>query len=168
MQQQNKTNEKHDMIKDKGIINIDGGHANTEELHDSIAHLPDGEYGYLIFNKEKNKALPQLKYLFGIVLKNIAEKLPDNPSPDALYKYFEEIYAPLRSCCINGERYEYFDLKNEPSKEMNNFIERVIHHAKTEWDISAIPTREELKSSGAKSPYIDAYASTWDNYSRKV
>ena len=131
--------------------------------------MPVGEYGYLLFDKERNKLLPQLKYLFGIVLKNISENLPDKPGVDALYKYFEEIYAPLRTCIINGEKYEYFDLKNENAKEMSDFIERVIQHAQTDFGISNLfPSRNELKAPEAKALYAEAYANTWEDYSRKI
>jgi hypothetical protein len=156
------------MIKRKGIINIQEGNADTEELLDSIEQLKDGEYGYLLFDKEKNNALPQLKYLFGIVLKRISDGLPDHPSVSALYSYFEEIYAPIRTDIIAGEKYEYFDLKTEKSIEVNDIIEKIIRHADTEWGIKEIPTRDELKAPEAKEVYTGAYASQWDNYSRKI
>lgn len=156
------------MIRSKGIINIQNNDADTQELLCSIDDLPDGEYGYLIFDKERSKALPQLKYLFGIVLKSISEKLSDHPPVDALYRYFEEIYAPMRTCNIQGEKYEYFDLKNEKSIEVNDIIEKIIHHAETEWGITGILKRDELKSPEAKEPYAEAYASQWENYSRKI
>ena len=156
------------MIKSKGIINISNGDADTKELLDSVGELKDGEYGYLLFDKERNKALPHLKYLFGIVLKTISDGLADHPPVDALYRYFEEIYAPIRTCEILGEKYEYFDLKNEKSIEVNDVIEKIIHHAATEWGITGILKRDELKAPEAKEPYLGAYASQWDNLSRKI
>jgi hypothetical protein len=44
------------MIKSKGIINIYNGNADKQELMVSVDELKDGEYGYLIFDKQKNKA----------------------------------------------------------------------------------------------------------------
>ena len=158
----------YEMIKCKGIINVQNDDADTQELMDSVRELGDGEYGYLLFDKEKNKALPHLKYLFGVVLKAISDGLPDHPPVDALYRYFEEIYAPIRTCEIRGEKYEYFDLKNEKSIEVNDIIEKIIHHATTEWGIKEILKRDDLKTPEAKAPYLDAYASQWDNYSRKI
>ena len=157
------------MIRNKGILNICDGYAQTRELKDALNNLPDGEYGYLLFDKERNKVLPLLKYLFGIVLKTISDNLPDKPSADQLYRYFEDIYAPVRTCCINGQNFDYYDLKNESTKEVNDFIERVINHAKDEFGISTvIPKRDELKAPEAKEAYTDAYARTWENYSRKI
>lgn len=156
------------MIRSKGIINIVNGDADKQELMDSVNELGDGEYGYLLFDKEKNKALSQLKYLFGIVLKQISDGLPDHPSVGALYSYFEEIYAPIRTDIIAGEKYEYFDLKSEKSIEMNDVIEKIIHHAETEWGITGILKRDELKAPEANEPYLGAYASQWDNFSRKI
>lgn len=156
------------MIKAKGIINVFDGDANTQELEEHIGKLEDGEYGYLIFDKEKNKALPQLKYLFGIVLKGISDQLPNHPPVDALYRYFEEIYAPIRVCDIQGEKYEYFSLKDETSFEVNDVIEKIIRHAETEWGVKNILRRDELKTPEARVPYANAYASQWENYSRKI
>jgi hypothetical protein len=156
------------MIRSKGIINVYNGNTDKKELMDSVYDLEDGEYGYLIFDKQNNKALPHLKYLFGIVLKEISDQLPGNPPVDALYRYFEEIYAPLRICEIRGEKYEYFDLKNEKSIEVNDVIEKIIHHAETEWGIKKILKKDELKAPEAKGPYMNAYANQWENYSRKI
>lgn len=156
------------MIKSKGIINVQNDGADTQELLCSVKELRDGEYGYLIFDKERNKALPHLKYLFGIVLKTISDNLPDHPTVDALYRYFEEVYAPIHTCKIHGEKYEYFDLKNEKSIEVNDVIEKIIRHAETEWGITGILTRDELKAPEAKELYAEAYAAQWENLSRKI
>ncbi|MDR1089800.1 MAG: hypothetical protein LBL79_01880 [Prevotella sp.] len=156
------------MIKSKGIIHVNNGNADKTELMDSVHELEDGEYGYLLFDKEPNKALPQLKYLFGIVLKRISDALPEHPSTGALYSYFEEIYAPVRTDIIAGEKYEYFDLKTEKSIEVNDIIEKIIRHAETEWGIKEIPARDELKAPEARELYAGAYASQWENYSRKI
>lgn len=109
-----------------------------------------------------------MKYLFGIVLKAISDDLPDHPPVDSLYRYFEEVYAPMHTCNIHGEKYEYFDLKNEKSIEVNDVIEKIIRHAETEWGITGILTRDELKAPEAKELYAEAYASQWENLSRKI
>lgn len=154
------------MIKIKGIVTVREGDADTHEL-DSLDNLPDGEYGFLIFDKQKNRSLPQLKYLFGVVLRTISDGLPDHPPVDALYRYFEEVYAPIHTCTIEGEKYEYFDLKNDKSIEMDDVIEKIIHHAATQWNIK-IPTREEIKAAEARELYAEAYAEMWKNHSRKI
>ena len=67
------------MIKKKGRVEVLCGEADTEELLDSLENLPDGEYKFLIYDEAKNRSLPQLKYLFGIVLKQISDALPEHP-----------------------------------------------------------------------------------------
>lgn len=154
-------------IRSKGIITINDGDADLDEFKESLYDLSDGEYGFLIFDKEKNKALPQLKYLNGVVLKKISDELPGHPSVSALYRYFEELYAPILKDEIDGETYEYFDLKGAKSSEMNEVIEKIIRHAKDKWDIEVI-TRDELKLPSASQPYADAYANQWKDYSRNI
>ena len=157
------------MIRAKGIIQVHNGYADTDELLDSVDELPDGEFGYLLFDKQKNRSLPQLKFLFGYLLKTLSEELPGNPSSEALYSYFEEIYAPIHSCKIPGEEeeFEYFDLKNEPAAEMDFVIQKIIHHAMSEWNIDLI-SRDRLKSAEAAEAYAGAYADQWKNLSRKI
>lgn len=111
-------------IKTKGIISIIDGEPSLNEFNENLTKLPDGEYGFMLFDKEKNKVLPQLKYLNGIVLKKISDEHPDHPSVSALYRYFEELYAPILSCELDNETYEYFDLKRAKSSEMNDVIEK--------------------------------------------
>ncbi|MBT9638199.1 hypothetical protein GPL01_04825 [Parabacteroides merdae] len=154
-------------IRSKGIVTVNNGDVDLNEFKESLYDLSDGEYGFLIFDKEKNKTLPQLKYLNGVVLKRISEELPGHPGISALYRYFEELYAPILKDEIDGETYEYFDLKSAKSSEMNEVIEKIIHHAKTKWNIEII-TRDELKLPSALEPYADAYASQWKDYSRKI
>ena len=158
------------MIKAKGVIEVHEGHADTDELLDSVDLLPNGEYGYLLFDKQKNRSLPQLKFLFGYLLKTISEKLEGHPEPEALYRYFEDLYAPIHTCKIPKEvsTYEYFDLKNESAAEIDFVIEKIIYHAKTEWGINDLLTRDELKASEAQEAYVGAYADTWKNYNRKL
>ena len=117
------------MIKKRGRVEILCGEADTEELLDSLENLPDGEYKFLIYDEAKNRSLPQLKYLFGIVLKQISDALPEHPKIDALYRYFEEVYAPIHVCTIAGEKYQYFDLKNEKPIELDNVIRKIVQHA---------------------------------------
>lgn len=155
------------MIKSKGIINKNDDYAETRELNEDVEALPTGEYGYLIFDKEKNKALPQLKYLFGYVLPEISKALPNELPVNAIYRFFEELYAPIHVCYINDEKFEYVDLKSEPIIEVNGFIEKIIHHAKAEWGIEILE-KNDLKSPDAKAPYTEAYANQWLDYSRKI
>ena len=157
------------MIKAKGIVEVHEGYADTDELMDSVDTLPNGQYGYLLFDKRKNRSLPQLKFLFGYLLKTLSEELEGHPEPEALYRYFEELYAPIHTCQIpnEAEPYEYFDLKNENAAEMDFVIEKVIHHAKSEWNIDLL-SRDQLKASEAQEAYAGAYAETWKNLSRII
>lgn len=41
------------MIRAKGIIEVREGYADTNELLDSVDELPNGEYGYLLFDKKR-------------------------------------------------------------------------------------------------------------------
>lgn len=157
------------MIRAKGIIDIHNGYADTSELLDSVDNLENGEYGYLLFDKQKNRSLPQLKFLFGYLLPTLSQKLEGNPEPEALYRYFEEIYAPIHSCKIPGEKqvFEYFDLKNENATEMDTVITKIIHHAMSEWNIDLL-SRDLMKTSEAQEAYAGAYAEMWKNYTRKI
>ncbi|MDR1459095.1 MAG: hypothetical protein LBI60_02650 [Bacteroidales bacterium] len=154
------------MIKKQGVIEIRNNNADTKELLDSVDELPEGDYEYLIYDKQKNRSLPQLKYLCGVVLKAISDKLPNHPPINALYSYFEEIYAPIKTVIIEGEKYEYFDLKTEKSIEMDDVIEKIIRHAATQWGITA-PSRDELKAPEAREAYMDAYTDMWKSFSYK-
>lgn len=151
------------MIRKKGLIEVLCGEADTEELLDSLENLPDGDYKFLIYDEAKNRSLPQLKYLFGIVLKTISESLPDHPQIDALYRYFEEVYAPIHVCRIAGEKFEYFDLKNEKPIELDNVIKKIVQHAATQWNIK-IEERDALKLPGAQEAYVDAYTEMWKHH----
>lgn len=150
-----------EMLKQQGVIEVHGGNADTRELMDSVAHLPkEGIFPFFIYDENKNRPLPQLKYLFGTVLRTISDKLPGHPPVESLYRYFEEVYAPIHTAYINGEKFEYFDLKSEKSIEMNDVIDRIIHHAASEWGIE-IPKRDSLMAPEAKEVYADAYAEMW-------
>ena len=148
------------MIKREGSFEVHEEGADLQELVSSVDGLPEGNYHFVICDDRKNRSLPQLKYLFGVVLKTISQKLPDHPPVDALYRYFEEVYAPLHVCEINGEKYEYFNLKNEKSIEMSNVIDNIIHHAASEWGI-ALPELKQLMAPEAREAYMDAYLEMW-------
>lgn len=150
------------MMKLKGSFKIREKRSGLQELIDSAVSLPEGTYKYIIFDENKNPALPQLKYLFGVVLKTISDELPSHPPVNTLYRYFEEKFAPLHTCKIEGEYFEYVDLKNEKSIEVNNVIERIIHHAATQWGIT-IQDRSSLSLPSAQEAYEDAYIEMWRN-----
>lgn len=148
------------MIKKKGSIEIRNGRAHLTEFLDSADSLPEGKYRFILFDDKKNPALPHLKYLFGVVLKTISDNLPEHPPVDALYRYFEALYAPAHVCQIDGETFYYRDLKNEKTNEVNNVIESIIHHASSQWRIT-IQDRDSLSLPGAQEPYEDAYIEMW-------
>lgn len=152
------------MIKKHGAFEVHEEGADLEELIDFVDNLPEGEYEYILYDKKKNRSLPQLKYLFGVVLKAISNGLPDHPTVDALYRYFEEVYAPIHVCEIDGEKFEYFDLKNENSTEMDSVIQRIVHHATNEWGIE-IPERDFLKLPEARQLYVEANYDLWKRLS---
>lgn len=150
------------MLHGQARLIVQDNKACTEAVNLAFDKLKDGGYTVLIFDDTNNRSLPHLKYLFGVVLKEISDQLPTHPPVDALYRYFEEIYAPTHVCDLpNGEKYEYFSLKNEKAIEMNEVIERIIHHAKTEWNID-VTQKDETKIPGAKELWAGAYASQWN------
>lgn len=152
------------MIKAKGSIHMaSGSPIEQEEFEHALAKLKDGKYDYYIFDDNANRILPQLKYLNGVVLKTISDQLPTHPPIGALYRYFEKEYAPLHICNINGQRFTYKDLKTEPSTEVSDVIESIIHHAQSEYGIK-IPTMEDMKQAEAKELYAGAYQEDWRDY----
>ena len=80
------------MLHGQARLIVQDNKAAKQEIELAIGNLKDGDYTILIMDDTKNKSLPQLKYLFGVVLKTISEQLPTHPPVDALYRYFEEIY----------------------------------------------------------------------------
>ena len=50
---------------------------------------------------------------------------------------------------------------------MSNVIEKIIHHAMSEWNIDLL-SRDLIKTSEAQEAYAGAYAEMWKNYSRKI
>lgn len=152
------------MLKKQGVIEVHDGIPDLRELNDSVAHLPkEGIFHFFVYDENRNRPLPQLKYLFGTVLKTISDKLPGHPPVESLYRYFEEVYAPIHCVYINGEKFEYFDLKSEKSIEMDDVIEHIIRHAADQWGIR-IPKKDALSAPEAKEAYSDAYAEMWKNY----
>lgn len=150
------------MLRGQARLIVQDGKAATTETDMAIQTLKDGDYTVLIMDDAKNRSLPQLKYLFGVVLKTISEQLPAHPPVDALYRYFEEIYAPLYICDLpGGEKYEYFNLKNEKASEMNEVIERIIHHVLTEWGIDIMP-KAKTTMPEAKELWAGAYTEQWN------
>lgn len=151
---------RHDMIKKRGTFEVRKEGADLEELIGFAGSLPEDEYEYVIYDKKKNRSLPQLKYLFGVVLKTISEQHPDHPTVDALYRYFEEVYAPIHVSEIDGEKFEYFDLKNDTASEVDDVIQRIVHHATKQWGIK-IPERDFLKLPEARQLFVDANYDLW-------
>lgn len=150
------------MLHGQARLIVQDNKAAKQEIELAIGNLKDGDYTILIMDNTKNKSLPQLKYLFGVVLKTISEQLPTHPPVDALYRYFEEIYAPIHVCDLpGGEKYEYFNLKNEKASEMNEVIEKIIHHVNTEWGIKVM-LKDKTKMPEAKELWAGAYTEQWN------
>lgn len=145
------------MIKGKGTMRKMCGRLYDEKLKEACDKLPDNrDYLFLIVDDRKNRTLPCTQYLFSVVYAYLSKTLPDHPAPIALYKYFEQMFASVHTCTINGERYEYRDLKSEKSIDVNNFIERVIEYVRNEWDIE-IPRDESFKDPEVREFYSCAY-----------
>lgn len=155
------------MIKGKGSIKKYDGVLMKQELDSALKKLPDSIDGYdfLIYDHKANRALPNLTYLFSVVLKQISEQLPDHPSPLALYRYFEDIFAPEHTCTINGKEYTYFDLKNEKSIDFGKVVEKIVEFAQKRWNITII-SKDELKSAEAREFFAKAYAKQEVDWSR--
>lgn len=144
------------MIK-KGKFRKFNGQLLDDELKAVYNKLPDNkEYVFVIADEGKNRNLPYLTYLFSVVLKYLSDMLPDHPSTTALYKYFEDIYAPIHTCTVNGEQFEYCELKSEKSIDVNNFIERVVEYASKNWGIE-VPRNETLAKPENRELYSQAY-----------
>lgn len=150
------------MLYGEAHLIVQDGKVANEAANLAFGKLKDGDYRLLILDETKNRSLPQLKYLFGVVLKTISEKLPTHPPVDALYRYFEEVYAPIRTCDLpGGEKFDYFSLKNEKASEMNDVIERIVRHVRTEWGIEITP-RDAIREPEAKELWAGAYTEQWN------
>lgn len=150
-------------IKTSGTFTVAGGYCDLTEVKSNIEELKDGDYDYLIFDKKKNRPLPQLKYLNGVVLKSISDQLPDHPSVSALYSFFEEMFSPKIKSSINGSQYEYCDLKRSKSIDMDEVIQKIIHYAREEWGIVVIP-KDQTTMPEVKELYAGAYLDQWQGY----
>lgn len=141
---------------------VQDGQAVNEATSLAIRELKDGDYSVLILDDTKNKSLPQLKYLFGIVLKAVSEQLPTHPPVDALYRYFEEKFAPEHTCILpDGRRYHYLNLKDEKAKVLTEVTEKVIGFAKEKWDVKIDTDRDSLRLPEAKELWAGAYTDQW-------
>lgn len=133
------------------------GHLYVDELNAALDNLPDGEdFKFLIVDNKRNRALPYLTYLFSVVLKALSDQLPDKPPTKALYRYFEEIFAPEHTCTIDGKAYTYQDMKSEKSNDFDVFIERIIDYSTKKWGV-VFPEREELKDPKYREYYTQSY-----------
>ncbi len=154
------------LIKD--ILQIQDGDVELRRFKRRLLELDDGEYAVFICNKAKNKSLSQLKYLFGVVLRTIANELEgDRATVNDLYRFFERKYAPMKTVSLNGEDLVVQDLKNCSSKEMGGVIEQIIRFADSELGIT-IGSREQLKEPEAQEAYVDAYNNQWEGYDLKI
>lgn len=154
------------LIKD--ILQIQEGDVELRRFKRRLLELDDGKYSIFICNKSKNKSLSQLKYLFGVVLRTIANELEgDRATVNDLYRFFERKYAPMKTVSLNGEDLVVQDLKNCSSKEMGDVIEQIIRFADSELGIT-IGSREQLKDPEAQEAYVDAYNNQWEGYDLKI
>ena len=146
------------MIK-KGKFQKFNGKLIADELESVCNKLADNkEYIFAIADFGKARNLPYTTYLFSVVLTYLSKNLSDHPTPVALYKFFEDMYAPIHTCTINGKQFEYCELKSEKSIDVNNFIERVVEYASKEWGIE-VPRNETM----AKPEYRELYSQAYIN-----
>ena len=149
------------------------GHTVIDEFNRACEKLPDNnDYLFVICDDKKNKNLPYLSYLFSVVLKYISDSLPDHPGTTALYKYFEDMFAPIHTVRINNEQFQYCELKSEKASDVNDIIERIVEYALKEWGIE-VPRQEDLKDPAIRELHSQAYLNQevdWSNFisSRKL
>lgn len=143
------------------------GHTFFNEFEDVCAKLPDNdEYLFVICDNTKNRNLPYLSYFFSVVLKYISDALPDHPGTTALYKFFEDMFAPIHTSRINGIEFEYCELKSEKASDVNGIIEKVVEYASKEWGIE-VPRQEDLKDPELRELHSQAYLKQevdWSNF----
>lgn len=149
-------------IKIKEIVSVgDNGEMDVDDfsiVEKQIKQLLPGSYSIFICDAKKNRTLPQLKYLFGVVLKMISKE--SGIEANDLYRIFEKKYAPQKVVEFEGEEFIVQDLKKVTSKEMGLIIEQIIEFADVELGIR-IPTQEELREPTAQEIYVDAYNDDW-------
>lgn len=161
------------MIKGKGIILRVAGNTFYRDFTDACDKLPEnGEFQFVICDEKKNRNLPFLSYLFSVVLNYISDALPNKPGTTALYRFFEEMFAPIHSSEINGKQYLYRDLKSEKASDVNDVIEKIVEYALENWGIE-VPRQEDMKDPANRELYSQAYLNQevdWSNYisSRKT
>lgn len=145
------------MIRGKGEISKIDGQLHSERLEEACEKLPDNsEFLFVICDKTRNRNLPILSYLFSVVLKYISDSLPDHPSTTALYRYFEDMFAPIHTSNINNEQFSYCDLKSERQTDVSDVVESIIGYARDNWGIE-VPSKDELKDPKLKELYAQAY-----------
>lgn len=145
------------MIKGKGkIVKIDG-RIISQDLENALNNLPDGDdYLFVICDETKNRNLPFLTYYFSVVIRYLSAALPDHPHPTALYKFFEDMFAPIHTSTINGEQFEYCELKSERVRDVNDVIEKVVEYALNKWGIE-IPRQGLMNDPRMREFYSQAY-----------
>lgn len=155
------------MIRGKGKLQKVAGNVFYNEFKEACEKLPDNDdYLFVICDNRKNKNLPYLSYFFSVVLKYISDSLPDHPSTTALYKFFEDMFAPIHTSVINGQQFEYCELKSEKASDVNGIIEKVVEYALNEWGIE-VPRQEDLKDPQIRELHSQAYLNQevdWSNF----
>ena len=145
------------MIKGKGKISKVAGHVVVDEFNAACQKLPDNDdYLFVICDNTRNKNLPYISYLFSVVIKYLSDALPDHPHPTAIYKFFEDMYAPIHTTTINGEQFEYCELKSEKARDVNDVIEKIVEYASKEWGIE-IPRQDALADPELRELHSQAY-----------
>ena len=144
------------MIKGKGKLTKVAGHTVVDDFKQACAKLSDGNYLFVICDETKNRNLPYLSYLFSVVLKYLSDALPSHPNTTALYKFFEDMFAPIHTSIINGKQFRYCELKSEKSTDVNEVIEKIVEYALNEWGIE-VPRQEDMKDPENRELYSQAY-----------
>jgi len=149
------------------------GHTVIDEFKAACEKLPDNDnYLFVICDNTKNRNLPYISYFFSVVLKYLSDALPDHPGTTALYKFFEDMFAPIHTSKINGQQFEYCELKSEKARDVNDIIEKVVEYAQKEWGIE-VPRNEDLREPELRELHSQAYLNQevdWSNFisSRKL
>lgn len=155
------------MIKGKGSIQRVAGNTFCAEFLKACEKLPDNnDYLFVICDNTKNRNLPFLSYLFSVVLKYLSDALPNKPGTTALYRFFEEKFAPVHSSEINGKQFLYRDLKSERSNDVNEVIEKIVEYAYKTWGIE-VPRQDDLKDPALRELHSQAYLNQevdWSNF----
>lgn len=148
----------------KGIIEVKNV-PNMYEANKAAHDLPDGEYAFYICDKKENKLLPKLKYLYGVVLKEIHDKYPGHPPIRILYKKFEKMFAPVKKERIFSTTFLFQDMGSLNSEELDDVIQKIIWFASENLGITTFD-RSELKLNELEEPYVNAYNEQWKDYKR--